>query len=501
KALSIRTVAVSCFVGLSVYIVFAKAYFFFNLNYTHDLLNCTQIATSWLHGQPLFYYANGGEGSYVHNYFILLLLAPLVEFFGPVGLFLALGGFLIVASTSLGRWISLEATTDGRLQRAALASLLLFGPIPFWIYDDYEYGFNAELFYLPIGISFALSLSRRSRFAVLWAALLVLVKESGAVLGCCIFLAHRLGAEQQDTRSMRTVSRAVVRGALPWVGVFALGMLLLLFSSQASASRLDRALNYLSMSGGAFDSWLAIVAMILAAVVMVWTILVFVPRDVARILYFVLVPLPIWIVEMISSFAYDASPQVVYAHGVTWQPRFVVLWAYYASLLLFHYRGRSCPTRGKGTFALILAMSAGLQILFLFAFRSINVAHRFFGPLQGSSSIDQMLTHRDQSLLWCLSDALPRERTVVAAARLSTALYRQHTLSCQDALLQRVAPKIVIFNSHEEHQSSAGWCRRVVEKNSRLRPAGPSDNGLLLMVEPSVAEDVDRCLEPAGTGD
>ncbi len=115
--------------------------------------------------------------------------------------------------------------------RVALLGGVL-GPIAFAVFDNPGFGFHPELCYPPLCVLLALDLREgRTRRAVLLAALVVLVKEDGAVLCACVVIAAfaprlwELRAAPPEVR--RPAVKALFGGLLAASLAFAAGMALL----------------------------------------------------------------------------------------------------------------------------------------------------------------------------------------------------------------------------------------------------------------------------------
>lgn len=161
--------------AITLFVLAFKLIAYFTLAYTDDLFVNTQLATSWLEGHPLRDHHYGNHLS-IHTFFLILPLALFARPLGPPGLLLAL---------ALGAGLScvLAARVLARLgvaprRRAAYAAALVLAPISLHNFHDPIYGFHLELLAPPLALGLLEALLRRSlRASLVWASLLLLVKE------------------------------------------------------------------------------------------------------------------------------------------------------------------------------------------------------------------------------------------------------------------------------------------------------------------------------------
>jgi hypothetical protein len=219
--LGVTAVLVVLYAGL------CKALLFYDLEYPHcDLFSSIEMSRSWFYSRPLLHDNVYGNQAAIHNFYLLLAFSPLTIPLGAYGLILGLVLLDLVAVVRVARTATLDLA--GRL--AVLGGLL--GPIGFAVFDNPEFGFHPELCYPPLGLLLALDLREgRRRAAVLVAALVVLVKEDGAVLCAAVLLAHFAGRlwalRASPGEERRRVSRAALVSLLAATLAFLGGMLVL----------------------------------------------------------------------------------------------------------------------------------------------------------------------------------------------------------------------------------------------------------------------------------
>ncbi|HEY7925257.1 MAG: DUF2079 domain-containing protein [Burkholderiales bacterium] len=212
---------------LVLYAALCKALLFHGLEYTHtDFFSFVEMSRSLFETGELLRDNVYGRHAAIHNYYLLVPFSPLVLAFGAYGLTLSLVVLYAAAVSRLAFAPSLDL--PGRV--AVLGGYL--SPIAYAVFDDPGFGFHTELWYPPLCVLLALDLREgRTRRAILVAALMLLVKEDGAVLCACVLVAHyalrlwELRAAPRD--AWRPVATAALWSLAATVVAFAAGMALL----------------------------------------------------------------------------------------------------------------------------------------------------------------------------------------------------------------------------------------------------------------------------------
>jgi hypothetical protein len=210
-----------------LYAGLCKALLFHDLEYTHtDFFSFLEMSRSLVQSGELLRDNAYGHHAAIHNFYLLLAFSPLTVPLGAYGLVL---GLVLLHLTAVLR-VAFAASLDLPARVALLGGYLC--PIAFAVFDNPVFGFHPELCYPPLALLLALDLREgRSRRAILVAALMVLVKEDGAVLCACIlvaFFAARLWALRAAAPAeRRPVVAAAARSLLAVTLAFAAGMALL----------------------------------------------------------------------------------------------------------------------------------------------------------------------------------------------------------------------------------------------------------------------------------
>lgn len=230
---------------------------FQGLYYTYnDMYIFLQDSCSWLDGRPLLYENVWGYDDRIHNNYAMLLWGPLIYVAGAYGAFAVQTGLSLLSYGLLLRQMS------RRLPAWAMwlaGAVLLLGPVWFWFSDHPGIGWHPELTYFPLSLLFLLALlSSQTGWLLLTGALLVLVKEDGALLAGILHLAF-LSVRYLVANPQRTIFGILTKPRFwlvlgGWAALFVAGMLFLAYKNNAAEPepRLQQALAV--MSAGLRDS-------------------------------------------------------------------------------------------------------------------------------------------------------------------------------------------------------------------------------------------------------
>ena len=226
------------------------------LYYTYnDMYIFLQESCSWVDGRPLLYENVWGYDDRIHNNYGMLLWGPLIYIAGAYGAFAVQIGLSLLSYGLLLRQISRRLPVWATW---LVLAVLLMGPVWFWFSDHPGIGWHPELTYFPLSLLFLLALlSYQTGWFLLTGALLVLVKEDGALLAGALHLAfmsvqYLIANPKRTIVGILTKSRFwVVLGG--WAGLFVAGMLFLSYKNNAAEPepRLQQALA--TMGAGLHD--------------------------------------------------------------------------------------------------------------------------------------------------------------------------------------------------------------------------------------------------------
>lgn len=424
-----------------------KAVLFHRLEYTSDLFLNLQLTRSFFDGRPLLWDNFYGNFKAIHNSYIAVLFYPLTRFLGAYGLF--------VAEAALYGWAAgkilcrASAAEHGPEPYWAVLAAMALGPVAFWIWDDPVYGFHFELLFVPLSVLFAVSLSERSRWAWIFAALIVLTREEGAIVAWCIHVLHeRLnpepGAGGPGARAVRLRRLAWITGA--WLLVFIAGMTLLLAMGAGRLGPAQAGLHRLVAHSA--TRWQVIESLSDAVLLLSAGGLVYLAGIPLRgLVASALVSLALIVPTTMASLIYGG----VRLHGIAWPPRFAMLWGVALAGCLFaieRIRAPVFPATWLRRAALVLAVAGAMvaQVVALGAVRNYQFVPRF--TLQAFASaprfVASALSSAEDAFLGCLGHDLPSDSSVTSAGSLFGRFHRQDLVWPHRARTAWRPPELVV---------------------------------------------------------
>jgi len=454
------------------YWLVVKSVLFHRLEYTSDLITSLQLTRSFFEGHPLLWDNIYGNHKAFHNLYIALLLYPLTRFLGAYGLFLAqalLYGWAVYKILGCAR----DAVGWKRGLYWATVAAIAVGPVGFWIFEDPVYGFHYELLFVPLAVLFALSLSKRSKSAWIFAGLIVLTREEGAVLAWGIHVLYEvLNAEDTgDVTARIALLRKLGWITLAWVLVFLAGMGLL-FAMAGSHGRHGSTISGLPRliaDPEARSSLLASLtdAILLLAAGGVVYLAGIPPRGLKAS---ALISLVLVAPTAVASSFY--GKEVGY-HGFAWPPRFALFWAVALVGCLFAIDRAREPAfaawrRRRSAVAIAVAISVVAQIGILgvrkrYDFFSRFTLQAFFAPaslaalIVPQSTLQEYLSRPryvsaglsppEDAFLSCLGHDLPRETAVSATGGLFGRFHQQDLIKPDRVAIAGKQPELVVCDN------------------------------------------------------
>jgi len=423
------------FVVLCLWLI-SKSFLFQGLEYTSDLFSFLQMSRISLERGMLFENAWGRMGA-IHNFYTVLLFAPVTFFLGAYGLFL---GTALLYLFALWKLISLPDEVQSPPNKFQVI-LLTLGPIGFWLFDDPIYGWHLELNFVPLSILLTTFLLTKNRIgSVITALLFVFTKEDGPVLACMICLTYEIvvRTDRRDGGTFYERMKVPAKICAVWVIVFALGLLwlhlqktYLTIEGQADYSdRLaiatKRFLQTVSNSGGIYSLW----SMYPASLLMILSaILVFAPANLKKIgLVYLVSSVPLYIVVLIPSFAYAGT-----YHGLLWPPRFSLLWGLAISIVIFlgaKVAGKKTTYILQGIYLILLGASVFLQIQALRYYRNYSYADRMFAPFTPKSELNLIgarLSPMEHRFIECIATQAKKPSPILTEGSLF-AIFHRHDI-------------------------------------------------------------------------
>lgn len=356
-----------------------KVFSFQALYYTYnDLYIFLQNSCSWMDGRPLLYENIWGYDDRIHNNYSMLLWGPLIYGFGAYGAFAVQTGLTILSYSLLLR----KMTRKMAAQDVWLAlAVLLLGPVWIWLNEHPGIGWHPELTYFPLSILFLLALLQ-NRTALTWlaGAMLVLVKEDGALLAGVIHLAF-LGINYLIVNPKKSVFGllgqrhfwVVLAG---WAGLFVAGMLFLSWKNHAAEPepRLQQALT--AFRSGIHDAtFIKIHLLLLFKTVLLllptgWMLLYSLRRTgwkqagTIALIYGVAL-LPLLVSNTVQSATYYGNNPYYDSVSLTWPPRFVLMYAFsvvYVLAIWFGFGLGKAQPSPRWQVAMLGVLLVGIQL-------------------------------------------------------------------------------------------------------------------------------------------
>jgi hypothetical protein len=490
RSLSPWTLATAA-VLVVLYAGLCKALLFHGLEYYHtDFSSFLEMSRSLFESGELFRDNVYGHHAAIHNYYIVLAFSPLTLSLGAYGLIL---GLVLLHVAAVLR-VAFAATLDLPGRVALLGGYL--SPIAYAVFDDPIFGFHTELCYPPLCLLLALDLREgRSRRAILVAALLLLVKEDGAVLCACVLVAFfalrlwELRAASPEAR--RPVVAAAAWSLLATALAFAAGMALLWVMgrtlSQPQETAEVRILDSLRNVGHAVAgrgllrenlSWGLVGYLVVGALV-----LLPLGRRLLRGLALLLVSSPpLLAVLVVSAGTYRFRYML-------WPHRLAALSALAAAC--FVLASPSFVSSGRRAMAKVLALLAltwAAQLVALDRAEGYSLRPRFDAPAlwKGEGTRASGVPPEELRFLRCLGGRLPGGLPVSAFGDLHPVFHRQSVVFEARAAYARHAPRLrVVPASVERAPLAEGVCR------------APQVGGLELQAECGLVPLAEGCAQEA----
>ena len=486
--LSTWTVATAA-VLLVLYAGLCKALLFHGLEYYHtDFFGFLEMSRSLFQSGELLRDNVYGHHAAIHNYYLMLAFSPLTLGFGAYGLILGLVLLHVAAAVRIA-----FAETIDLVGRVALLGGAL-GPIAYAIFDNPVFGFHPELCYPPLCVLLALDLrERRSRRAILVAALAMLVKEDGAVLCACVLVAYfaqrlfELRAASPEER--RRVLTAAIRSLLATVLAFGAGMALLWVMGRvlpqpqetASARVLDslRKVGYAVAGRGLLRENL--LGGLAGYVVVCVLLLLPLGRRIFRGLMLLLVASP----PLLAVLVVGAGPYRF--RYMLWPHRLAALLGLAAACFaLSHAASSSSGRRAMARVLALVALSWAAQLFVLSRGEEYSAGARLDAPalLKGKGTRASEVPREDLRFLRCLGERLPPGLAVSAVDDLHPVFHRQSVVFPARVMYARSAPRLrVVSATAGQTPLEEGFCR------------GPRVGGLAVDADCGLLSLVESCLQ------
>ena len=423
-----------------------KHHLFQGLEYTSDLFLFLQASNSWMHGRPLLFENQHGVITGSHNYYTILAFGPLTKLFGAYGLF---AGFLLLlflaARSSL---LYLDPGVSGWTHARIVFGSLMLGPVGFWFWDHPVYGFHLELLFLPLGILYTLSLIDGSRWRWLWLALICLTREEGPLFAWSIHVlvwwlrrerSHSAGGGQ-----WKGFFVPLARMSLGYLVLFGAELALILAHRGIGSARLGEATGALEtmFDQGILGQYVSLNLLLCGTLVApVVIVSLYGGRVRATVFGLGLALAPVLAVQGIAGLIY-----LDVMHGITWEPRFVLIWTIGLAGILVKATHQEAPAMVKlKKWHMVAAVLCLLcyQGFALWLVRGYPVWQRVSAVSTQGLLLDR-LTKEEVRFLDCLAARLPEETHVAASGEVFGKFHRQMIVWPNRTEYAWQAPEIVV---------------------------------------------------------
>ncbi len=465
------------------------------LEYTSDLFNFVTSSRSIFEGRPIFWENSRGAGSWLHNNFIIFLAYPFTADFGAYGL-VAFTGVIYALSVAFLWHQVIKQKLPG--SSVVMVLVLAFGPVGLWLFDDPIYGWHPELLYPPLALGFAAALLAQSAWRYVFMVLMLLVRQDGAVLCCCIELGYlwfRTKAVQlRLSECLWIVGRYLI--------IFSLGMLILNIFAPAGDIRVSQALQNIQLiltnDGSRAEVreifWrLSVLSSALLLCILQWVGV----RDLLAIL---MLSIPILVVGIIAALAHFPLPLSTF--GLMWPPRYALLFAFALSVLLFLL---SRP-QGWDYFAsrrvMLTLLLLGTSIYLQFRLLQDFCGYDYFGRIYqafSTKAITQIsqLKRGEIKLARCLAEQSPRRTSVAISAGLVGFFHKLDTIMLSSMVEKQVTkPHFYLCDSARRlpfDYDCLGVLMSAVERDSEIKSL--RFNQIQIGYIPELETAVGRCLD------
>jgi len=381
--------------------------------YTDDLFSCLQLTRSWIDGYPLLWENRFGNSAALHNNYVSVLLAPFTVLAGSKGLFVA---HALILFLSLVSFILMKDEFINSNFRFCFAVVLIIaaGPFSFWIFDNPHFGWFPDLLFLPFSLLFAVALISGKQWMIAIAAvLLVITKEDGPVIACCISIYFILTSFQRKQRSIILIKKLLITTGV-WLLIFSFSIFLLFFQNDFKPVNLNIALNiFLSATAANLLSYFINVLSGFTIMMLPVVLLFFSVFKTQYLLFALAAALPIVIVGLISGFPHLPNTN----YSLTWTARFTeVLGFFLAASVLSMTREGTRPEvlRIAGRFpalgAAVIIFMYG-QFLCLINVKGYNIKDELLAVSHGD--LPAGVTQKAIEMMKCIAVNTPRNTVVI----------------------------------------------------------------------------------------
>jgi hypothetical protein len=201
--------------------------------YKHDLFSVLSSSRGWVFGHPILWDNRYGFIPAVHFSFTSFFFSPLTILLGGRGLFIIHAVIYFIAYS-----FAVCYTLTQKQLKMTLPLLFIFflSPYAIWLFDDTLYGWHTELLFLPFALLFAIGLITKNKLLLCSSALfLILTKEDGGVIACCIHILFILSGN--NTRKVKQME--IIKIISFWLSIFIFSIITIKAFNSFRESRIE----------------------------------------------------------------------------------------------------------------------------------------------------------------------------------------------------------------------------------------------------------------------
>lgn len=411
-------------------------------NYQSDIYLLYQAANDWLIDKPLYTENSYGNLMKQHTYYLLPLFAPFTQLGGVFGL-VVLQALLYLAAVF--SWIT-AVDRPQRLKISLMLTLLLCGPLGFYVFDDPVYGWHAENLLLPLTLWAAAALYRKQRY-LSWALLIcmALTREDGALQAAGLLSVYTWFLQRSAALPLNKALKRIVVYYAVAVAVMLLSLFIITAFPGSRLHGLPTGWALFVQDSGTRDVYLGTLIVYFIALVLVlplgfrlfyqgrsydWLALVFI--------------VPVLLSGLAGGLFY--FPDAFYS--VLWPPRLVYTWSlcivFVLYLVLFQRRSMRYSIRWIWALLPVLLINAGALYLPVF-YKTYNPWY-FLRQAFATPDTELRQTIRE---LKCVSATLPARQTLLVDRNFAV-YFQEHDFVLCDGLQHPPGKELSVAVLHDD---------------------------------------------------
>lgn len=375
-------------------------------NYQSDVYLLYQAANDWLTDKPLYTENSYGNLMGQHTYYLLPLFAPFTQLAGVFGL-VVLQALLYLAAVF--SWIRVVDRPQ-RLKISLMLTLLLCGPLGFYVFDDPVYGWHVENVLLPLTLWAAAALYGKQRtLAWVLLACMALTREDGALQAAGLLSLYTWFLQRYGMLPLKKALKRIVFYYALALGFLGISLLIISVFPASRLQGLTPGLALFIQAADTRDVYLGTLLVYFVALVLVLPLsfrLFYGGRDYDWLALFFIAPV------LLSGLAGGLFYFPDTFFSVLWPPRLIYTWSlcivFVLYLILFQRRSYRYSARWVPALLSVLLINAAALYKPVF-YKSYNpwyfLRQSFSAP---APEVQHTITE-----LQCISGMLPERQTLL----------------------------------------------------------------------------------------